>query len=176
MKKILLTLTLCGLTFIAKSQNASVEKSMYGIQTGFLGIWVHNESKLSYHIYKSASEIGCTILEEAIEVNTPFILVIDSPNVSGHAISLILTSDHKYHFRDTNNEYYVICDDISEVMNMIEYNKKIYGPKEGDQLCFTLRLIIGLGTTQDLKWLEKHTKFLAIQQRILKMLKKINII
>ena len=57
MKKILLTLTLCGLTFIAKSQNASVEKSMYGIQTGFLGIWVHNESKLSNQ-FVLRSEIG----------------------------------------------------------------------------------------------------------------------
>jgi hypothetical protein len=34
MKKILLTLTFCGLTLIAKSQTASVEQSTYGIQTG----------------------------------------------------------------------------------------------------------------------------------------------
>jgi hypothetical protein len=47
MKKILLTIAFCGLTIIAKSQNTSVEKSTYGIQTGFLGVWIHNESKLS---------------------------------------------------------------------------------------------------------------------------------
>lgn len=29
------------------AQNVSVEKSIYGIQTGLLGIWVHNESRLS---------------------------------------------------------------------------------------------------------------------------------
>ncbi len=29
------------------SQKASVEKSIFGIQTGFLGVWLHNESKLN---------------------------------------------------------------------------------------------------------------------------------
>ena len=57
MKKILFTLILCGLTVIAKSQNASVEKSTYGIQTGFLGIWVHNESTLTNQI-ALRSELG----------------------------------------------------------------------------------------------------------------------
>ena len=57
MKKIFVTLTFCGLTFLAKSQTVSVEKSTYGIQTGFLGIWVHNESKLSNSI-SLRTEIG----------------------------------------------------------------------------------------------------------------------
>ena len=47
MKKTLLTLTLCGLALIAKSQNVSVEKSTFGLQTGVLGIWAYNEAKLS---------------------------------------------------------------------------------------------------------------------------------
>jgi hypothetical protein len=50
MKNIFLILTLCGLAFIAKSQNASVEQSTYGIQTGILGIWAHHETKLSNKI------------------------------------------------------------------------------------------------------------------------------
>jgi hypothetical protein len=50
MKRILFTMALCGMTLIAKSQTASVEKSTYGIQTGFLGIWAHNESKLTNSI------------------------------------------------------------------------------------------------------------------------------
>ncbi len=50
MKKIVLILTLCGLTLIAKSQNASVEKSTFGVQTGVLGIWAYNEVKLSNSI------------------------------------------------------------------------------------------------------------------------------
>ena len=57
MKKIILTLIFFGLSLIAKSQNASVEKSTYGIQTGFLGIWVNNEIKLSNQI-ALRSEIG----------------------------------------------------------------------------------------------------------------------
>lgn len=50
MKKTLLTLTLCGLTLLAKSQNASVEKSTFGLQAGVLGIWAYNEAKLSNSI------------------------------------------------------------------------------------------------------------------------------
>ncbi len=57
MKRFLMTLTFCGLTLIAKSQNSSVEQSTYGIQTGILGIWVHNESKLSNQ-FVLRSELG----------------------------------------------------------------------------------------------------------------------
>lgn len=57
MKKILLTLTFCGLTFMAKSQTTSVEQSTFGIQTGLLGIWVHNEARLSSQI-TLRSEVG----------------------------------------------------------------------------------------------------------------------
>ena len=57
MKKTLLTLTLCGLTFFGKSQDASVEKSSFGIQTGVLGIWAYNEAKLSNSI-ALRTEIG----------------------------------------------------------------------------------------------------------------------
>lgn len=57
MKRILFTIALCGMTLIAKSQTASVEKSTYGIQTGFLGIWAHNESKLTNSI-ALRTEIG----------------------------------------------------------------------------------------------------------------------
>lgn len=38
-------------------EEASVEKSIFGIQTGFLGAWLHNESKLSNQI-SLRSEIG----------------------------------------------------------------------------------------------------------------------
>ncbi|MBU2950371.1 hypothetical protein KO493_06655 [Tamlana agarivorans] len=50
MKKLLILFTFCTFTTISKSQNASVEKSTYGIQTGFLGIWAHNEAKLTNRI------------------------------------------------------------------------------------------------------------------------------
>ena len=57
MKKYLFTIAFCSLYFIAKAQTASVEKSTYGIQTGFLGIWAHNESKLTNSI-ALRTEIG----------------------------------------------------------------------------------------------------------------------
>ncbi len=57
MKKIFLILIFCGWTLIAKSQDASVEKSTYGMQIGFLGIWGHNEAQLSNQI-ALRSEIG----------------------------------------------------------------------------------------------------------------------
>lgn len=57
MKKALLTLTFCGLGLIGKSQDASVEKSIFGVQTGVLGIWAYNEAKLSKSI-ALRTEIG----------------------------------------------------------------------------------------------------------------------
>ncbi|UAM97965.1 hypothetical protein K8354_17025 [Polaribacter litorisediminis] len=57
MKKTLITLIFCGLTLISKSQNTSVEKSIFGLQTGVLGIWVYNETKLSNTI-ALRTEIG----------------------------------------------------------------------------------------------------------------------
>ncbi len=50
MKKKLATILLCGIALFAQSQEATVEKSVIGIQTGFLGIWTHGEFKLSNRI------------------------------------------------------------------------------------------------------------------------------
>ena len=60
MKKIFLTITLCGITLLAKSQDASVEKSVFGIQTGVLGTWAHNESRLTNRI-ALRSEVGLDV-------------------------------------------------------------------------------------------------------------------
>jgi len=49
-KKILLSLIVSLMYLYGNSQTASVEKSTYGIQTGLLGIWVHNEMKLTNQI------------------------------------------------------------------------------------------------------------------------------
>jgi len=46
-----------SLSIFCNAQKASVEKSVFGIQTGFLGIWAHNESRLSNRI-ALRSEIG----------------------------------------------------------------------------------------------------------------------
>lgn len=57
MKKLVIILIFCGFTFLGNAQNESVEKSIFGIQTGLLGIWVHNEAKLS-NKFVLRSEIG----------------------------------------------------------------------------------------------------------------------
>ncbi|MEO5777623.1 MAG: hypothetical protein ABIQ27_12020 [Flavobacterium sp.] len=57
MKKIILILLITNFSFSQDKPKASVEKSIFGIQTGFLGAWVHNESRLSNQI-SLRSEIG----------------------------------------------------------------------------------------------------------------------
>lgn len=56
MKKMLLSLI--GLFSIAlHSQVATVEKSTFGVQTGFFGIWIHNEARLANSV-ALRSELG----------------------------------------------------------------------------------------------------------------------
>lgn len=57
MKTISLILIFCGLASMARSQQTSAEKSTSGIQTGVLGVWIHNESRLSNY-FALRSEIG----------------------------------------------------------------------------------------------------------------------
>lgn len=60
MKKVLFFLLISIVSsnlFSQESNSASVEKSIFGIQTGFLGIWIHNESRLS-NKFALRSEIG----------------------------------------------------------------------------------------------------------------------
>lgn len=57
MRNYLTILALCAVILEAKSQNTSVEKSFFGIQTGFLGIWANNEYGLSKSI-ALRSELG----------------------------------------------------------------------------------------------------------------------
>ena len=55
--KIITTITFICLSIFSNAQDASVEKSIFGIQTGFLGVWVHNESKLNNE-FVLRSELG----------------------------------------------------------------------------------------------------------------------
>lgn len=81
MKRVVLTLVILGLSFIAKSQNSSVEKSTYGIQTDVLGIWLHNEIKLSKQIALrnelglNATIFGGTFYDKTGFIMTPVITV-----------------------------------------------------------------------------------------------------
>ncbi len=71
MKSIFLVLVFFAATLssTAQDKSASVEKSTFGIQTGILGIWVHNESKLSNSI-TLRSELG---LDAGFSVNDNFV-------------------------------------------------------------------------------------------------------
>lgn len=57
MKKLFLLLFFCIATITARSQTSGVENSIFGIQSGFLGVWVHHETKLSNPI-ALRSELG----------------------------------------------------------------------------------------------------------------------
>lgn len=86
MKKILLFLLLVtSITIYA--QTASVEKSIYGIQTGFAGIWIHNEAKLTNSI-ALRSEIG---IENDFAVG-------DHYKGTGFILQPVLTLDPRYYY------------------------------------------------------------------------------
>lgn len=87
MKKTLLTSILTCITLIVTAQNASVEQSTFGIQTGFLGIWVHNESKLSNTI-ALRSEIGLDTGIFGSDIN----------NVSGYLLAPTLTLEPRWYY------------------------------------------------------------------------------
>ena len=89
MKKIVLTLIFIGITIIANSQNQdfSVEKSTNGIQVGVLGIWVHNETKLSKQIVLR-SEFG---LDSGIFDGTIY------PKI-GYVLTPVITLEPKWYY------------------------------------------------------------------------------
>lgn len=75
MNKTFIALSFLLLPFFAKSQTVSVESSIYGIQTGFLGAWVYNETRLSNEI-ALRTEIGLDahIFNNSFMDRTGFIL------------------------------------------------------------------------------------------------------
>ena len=74
MKKII-TIVFLSFSIFCNAQNASVEKTVFGIQTGFLGIWVHNESRLSNTIaLRSEFGLDAGILFTDFEGNSGFLL------------------------------------------------------------------------------------------------------
>lgn len=57
MKKIALFITYLLSSFFLNAQESSVEKSLFSIQTGFLGFWINNEFKLSNN-FSLKGELG----------------------------------------------------------------------------------------------------------------------
>lgn len=89
MKKIVLFL-IVGFSLNANAQEASVEKSIFGIQTGFgvhVGIWFNNESKLSNSI-ALRSEIG---LEKDFTIG-------DHYDGAGFILQPVLTLEPRYYY------------------------------------------------------------------------------
>lgn len=73
MRKIVLTISIYDLSLIVKSQNTSVDKSTFGIQTGFLEIWIHNESKL-LNQFALRIELGLDTRSYGSDINNEFLI------------------------------------------------------------------------------------------------------
>ncbi|TDW48935.1 hypothetical protein EV144_103455 [Flavobacterium sp. 270] len=86
MKKILFFILL-GLTITAKAQEGSVEKSMFSVQTGFAGLWLSNELRLSNSI-ALRSEIG-------IEYD---FAVGDHYDEAGFILQPVITVEPRYYY------------------------------------------------------------------------------
>ena len=82
-----ITFLFLGLTLGANAQNNSVEKSMFGIQTGLVGIWLNNESKLSNSI-ALRTEIG---IEHDFTVG-------DHYDGAGFILQPVLTIEPRYYY------------------------------------------------------------------------------
>ena len=87
MKKIIFAVLCCGCTLLTFAQDASVEKSIFGVQTGFLGIWVHNESKLSNQ-FALRTEVG---LDAGIFIS-------DNSNLSGLSLIPAITVEPRWYY------------------------------------------------------------------------------
>jgi len=86
MKKIILFLIL-GINIHSKAQEGSVEKSIFSVQTGFAGLWLNNELKLSNSIALK-SEIG-------IEYD---FAVGDHYDEAGFILQPVITVEPKFYF------------------------------------------------------------------------------
>ena len=86
MKKIV-TLFFLSVRIFCDAQNASVEKTVFGLQTGFLGLWVHNESRLTNTI-ALRSEVG---LDAGI-------LLTDFEGRSGFLLAPVLTLEPRFYY------------------------------------------------------------------------------
>lgn len=87
MRKHLILLILLGLSKIASAQEATVEKSVFGIQAGFLGIWVHNESRLSDK-FALRTEIG---FDGGFWANSFY-------DQTGYILAPVITAEPRYYY------------------------------------------------------------------------------
>ncbi|WP_426486699.1 hypothetical protein [Flavobacterium sp. 2] len=86
MKKIFL-LVILGVNLNLSAQNATAEKSIFGVQTGFIGLWANNESRLVNN-FVLRSEIG---IEHDIAVG-------DQYDGAGFIFQPVLTLEPKLYY------------------------------------------------------------------------------
>ncbi|WP_394772744.1 hypothetical protein [Flavobacterium sp.] len=86
MKKAVL-LVILVLSLNMNAQNASVEKSIFSVQTGFIGLWINNESRLANSL-ALRSEIG---IEHDITVG-------DQYEGAGFIFQPVLTLEPKFYY------------------------------------------------------------------------------
>ncbi len=87
MQKITVVFSLFLVISTANAQYASVEKSTFGIQTGLLGIWGHNESKLSNSI-ALRTELG---FDAGFWLN-------DLYDVNGFIMAPVITAEPRWYY------------------------------------------------------------------------------
>ncbi|MGJ5642724.1 hypothetical protein [Formosa sp. S-31] len=87
MKNLLFTLAFCGLSLFNYAQSSIVEKSIFNIQTGFLGIYFNNESRLANSI-ALRSEIG---LDTGIWGN-------DINNIDSFLLTPVITLEPRWYY------------------------------------------------------------------------------
>ncbi|WP_186755789.1 hypothetical protein [Echinicola salinicaeni] len=115
MSKFYLTVFLVGMFFLAKAQNRSeVEKSVIGIQTGYLGAWAHHEAKLANKIALRTEVgllgdlIGGNYWNDAGSIWTP-VLSLEPRwyyNISKRASRLKKTKGNSANFLSINGSFY----------------------------------------------------------------------
>lgn len=155
--KMIITLSICLFTFFSKAQNASVEKSTYGIQIGTLGIWAHREVKLTNEIAlraeigMDAGFFGGSFYPKNGYLMTPVITleprwyynldkrVSKSKNISGNSANFLTlqTSYHPNWFVISNYENVKIANQISIIPT--------WGLKRNIGKHFTYETGIGIG-------------------------------
>ncbi|MBP1840286.1 hypothetical protein [Formosa algae] len=87
MKNIVLAVTLFSVSHFVQAQTATVESSLFNIQTGFLGIYINNEARLTSSIILR-SEIG---LDAGIWEN-------DFYDTSGFLLTPVLTAEPRWYY------------------------------------------------------------------------------
>lgn len=86
-KKLILASIISLMYFAGIAQTASVENNTYGIQTGLLGVWVHNETKLNNQ-WALRTELG---------MNAGFFGGAFYPN-TGFIMTPVLTAEPRWYY------------------------------------------------------------------------------